>query len=320
MQMKLDSEMLLAKEIQKYPRLPEEESVKLIKLSQEGDNLAREKLIKHSLWIIQMAAKKIQKTRMVDFMDLFQEGYIGLQRSIEKYDPEGGSNVRGYFYEGAQRRMRTMVNYKFSLIHTPFYLSREQKKIRRVIMTRPIDSKGERLTKEEVAALLNLTVDQVKNAIDRSVEVVYLEDLLTEKRDHFDRLSSFEDKESFSSLALIIIKEEFYSCCDRLRDLLNETMAFSRKRREVFLDRYGLRDDWEKKSNFQVAKKWGNTRQNVDQIVKRIWHIFENQNSAWNESWLKKQMLCLEKMAKILNFSQQKLVECTLGRQAKISS
>lgn len=126
-----DDTTLYMEAIRQYPLLSEEEEKDALKKYREGDQAARELLINSNLRLVISIAKRYQG-HGVDFLDLIQEGNIGLIRAIEKYDPEKGANkLSTYATLWIKQAVKRAVQDHRSSIRLPQYVGDIVLKIKR---------------------------------------------------------------------------------------------------------------------------------------------------------------------------------------------
>ena len=126
-----DSVRLYLKEISSYPLLTAEEEIELAKRIEVGDTYAREQLAQANLRLVVNIAKKFNSTSL-SFLDLIQEGNIGLMKAVDKFDYRKGFKFSTYATWWIRQAISRAINDKSRTIRIPVHQCERINKVRRV--------------------------------------------------------------------------------------------------------------------------------------------------------------------------------------------
>lgn len=264
-----DSVKMYLKEIGKYNLLKPEEEPILAKKILEGDEEAKQKLINANLRLVVNIAKHYVGRGML-FLDLIQEGNLGLMKAVDKFDYTKGYKFSTYATWWIRQATTRAIADQARTIRIPVHMVETINKITRV-KRQLIQELGREPTAEEIAAEMkdntNLNPRRIREIQRIALEPVSLESPIGEEDD--SHLGDFiEDKESESPVDYTtnqLLKEELYKVLDELTD---------REERVIRL-RYGL-DDNRPRTLEEVGKEFGVTRERIRQIeakaIKKLKH------------------------------------------------
>ncbi len=160
-------------EINRIPLLSREEEDDYAKRALEGDSFAKDKLITSNLRFVVNVAKKYRNNG-IPFEDLINEGNIGLMNAVEKFDPDKGYHFISYAVWWIRQAILKAVCEKSRSIRLPLNRANELVQIQKV--KREISRvTGEQVDNREVAAILGMDMDKVKELIDISQDLVSLD-------------------------------------------------------------------------------------------------------------------------------------------------
>lgn len=255
---KLDSsEKRYLNEISKIPLLTPEETKELIIKIKQGDETARKKIIESNLRFVVYLAKKYIN-RGIPFLDLVQEGNIGLMKAIDKFDPSKGLKLSTYSSFWIKEQINRLILNTSRNIRIPIHKQENYGKYIRV-NNKLSNELGRNPTFEELAYEMGCPVEEVKQYNNIIKDTVSLNTLVGEDNDtELENFIAYED-ESINNF----VNKEF------LKKIINFSKSKLSLREVCILElRYGLYDGtcW---SLNKVATEFGITFQRVKQIEGR---------------------------------------------------
>ncbi len=257
----LDSGKLYMRELKNIPQTTEKEVKTLFPKIKKGNWKARKRMIEGNLRLVVSVAKHYSCYGL-DFLDLIEEGNLGLIKAIEKYEPKLGYNFSTYAFWWIRQYIQRSILNQTKTIHIPLYAYETIKKLLK--MSEELERKLERQpTTQELAQKLHMSVDKTKKImqdIQSFRKVGSLDVPIDEEMDIFLKdLIRDEEKNSPDYIAEVIRShEEFHELLEKL----------SRKELKVIKLRFGLFDG--KRYNLrEIGEKMGVTRERVRQIEKK---------------------------------------------------
>lgn len=247
-------------EISKIPLLTRKEEEELAIKAKNGDNEAKEKLIKANLRFVVMVAKKY-KNQGIPLADLINEGNIGLLTAIAKFDPSLGYHFISYAVWWIRQAILKYICEKSRIIRLPLNRANELLQIEK-IKKRLISDNGDEPDTAIIAKQLNMDLATVKHLLSLSKKTVSLESTLYEN-----------NKESF--ILCDVLKDDKYLSPDQnlerehLNSLINSVLdTLSKKEKEIIEYRFGL-NGVRNMSLKEIGRKYNLTKERIRQIEKK---------------------------------------------------
>lgn len=250
-----DPVRMYLKEIGNVPLLSTEEEVELAKRVEEGDEEAKKRLIEANLRLVVSIAKKYVG-RGMPFLDLIQEGNMGLMKAVDKFDYAKGFKFSTYATWWIRQAITRGIADTGRTIRVPVHMVETINKTLRMTRTL-LQELGREPTPEEVADRLNVPVSRVREVLKISRDPVSLDTPIGEEDD--SHLGDFiEDDSALSpsdSAAFSMLREELGTALESLTD----------RERQVVQLRFGLIDG-RARTLEEVGKEFNVTRERIRQI------------------------------------------------------
>ncbi|MEJ6952031.1 RNA polymerase sigma factor RpoD [Natronospora cellulosivora (SeqCode)] len=250
-----DPVRMYLKEIGKVPLLTAEEEVDLAKRMEEGEEAAKRKLIEANLRLVVSIAKKYVGRGML-FLDLIQEGNMGLIKAVEKFDYTKGYKFSTYATWWIRQAITRSIADQARTIRIPVHMVETINKLIRV-SRQLLQEIGREPTPEEIGEEMDMSAEKVREIMKIAQEPVSLETPIGEEEDsHLGDFIEDEDAPAPATAAsFILLKEQL----DDVLDTLTE-----REKRVLEL-RFGI-EDGRPRTLEEVGKEFGVTRERIRQI------------------------------------------------------
>jgi len=250
-----DSVRMYLKEIGKVPLLTAEEEVELAKRIEKGDMEAKRKLAEANLRLVVSIAKRYVGRGML-FLDLIQEGNLGLIKAVEKFDYRKGYKFSTYATWWIRQAITRAIADQARTIRIPVHMVETINKLIRV-SRQLLQELGRDPLPEEIAEEMDLPVEKVREIIKIAQEPVSLETPIGEEEDsHLGDFIPDEDAPAPAEAAAFMLLKE------QLEDVLDTLTAREEK---VLRLRFGL-DDGRPRTLEEVGQVFGVTRERIRQI------------------------------------------------------
>jgi RNA polymerase primary sigma factor len=250
-----DPVRMYLKEIGRVPLLSADEEVELAKRIEQGDEEAKRRLAEANLRLVVSIAKRYVGRGML-FLDLIQEGNMGLIKAVEKFDHTKGYKFSTYATWWIRQAITRAIADQARTIRIPVHMVETINKLIRV-SRQLLQELGREPTPEEIAKEMDLSPEKVREIMKIAQEPVSLETPIGEEDD--SHLGDFiEDQEVLApsdAAAYELLKEQLEDVLDTLTE----------REENVLRLRFGL-DDGRTRTLEEVGKVFGVTRERIRQI------------------------------------------------------
>ena len=250
-----DPVRMYLKEIGKVPLLSAEEEIELAQRMEEGDESAKKRLAEANLRLVVSIAKRYVGRGML-FLDLIQEGNLGLIKAVEKFDYRKGYKFSTYATWWIRQAITRAIADQARTIRIPVHMVETINKLIRV-SRQLLQELGREPTPEEIAEEMKLPVERVREILKISQEPVSLETPIGEEED--SHLGDFIQDDNVpvpsDAAAFTLLKEQLVEVLSTLTD----------REQKVLRLRFGL-DDGRARTLEEVGKEFNVTRERIRQI------------------------------------------------------
>ena len=256
-----DSVRIYLQQIGKIPLLSSEEELDVAKKIYETQNpMARKVLINANLRLVVSIAKKYIG-RGLSFLDLIQEGNMGLIKATEKFDYTKGYKFSTYATWWIQQSITRAIADKARIIRLPIHLIESINKIKKATMD--LTTKLGRIpNKQEIADEMGIPVSKLTSIIKSTQSTISI-DTPTGQKDDSNKIIDYIVDESTIAPDNIVSQESM------LEDIKNMLDQLSEKERDVLILRFGLNNDGNKKTLDEIGSIYGVSRERIRQIENR---------------------------------------------------
>ena len=250
-----DPVRMYLKEIGKVPLLSAEEEIELAKRMELGDMEAKKRLAEANLRLVVSIAKRYVGRGML-FLDLIQEGNLGLIKAVEKFDYRKGYKFSTYATWWIRQAITRAIADQARTIRIPVHMVETINKLIRV-SRQLLQELGREPTPEEIAAEMNMPVERVREILKISQEPVSLETPIGEEED--SHLGDFIQDDNVpvpaDAAAFTLLKEQ-------LEEVLS---TLTEREKKVLTLRFGL-EDGRARTLEEVGREFNVTRERIRQI------------------------------------------------------
>lgn len=256
-----DSVKIYLQQIGKIPLLTAEQELEVAKkIKESNDDKSKEILVNANLRLVVSIAKKYIG-RGLSFLDLIQEGNMGLMKAAEKFDYAKGYKFSTYATWWIQQSITRAIADKSRIIRLPVHMIETLSKIKKVTIDLTTES-GKAPSKEEIAYRVGIPVSKLTSLIKAAQSTISIETPATAK-DESSKLGDFIVDESTVSPDTRVSQENLF---EDIQKMLNQ---LSPKERDVLIMRYGLNDDGNRKTLEEIGSRYGVSRERIRQIENR---------------------------------------------------
>lgn len=256
-----DSVRIYLQQIGKIPLLtPEEELEVAKKIYETQSEIARKVLINANLRLVVSIAKKYIG-RGLSFLDLIQEGNMGLIKATEKFDYTKGYKFSTYATWWIQQSITRAIADKARIIRLPIHLIESINKIKKATMDLTTEL-GRIPVKQEIADKMGIPVSKLTSIIKATQSTISI-DTPTGQKDDSNKIIDYIVDESTIAPDSLVSHE---SMLDDIKGMLEQ---LSQKERDVLILRFGLNNDGNKKTLDEIGSIYGVSRERIRQIENR---------------------------------------------------
>ena len=250
-----DPVRMYLKEIGKVSLLSADEEIELAKRMEKGDEAAKKRLAEANLRLVVSIAKRYVGRGML-FLDLIQEGNLGLIKAVEKFDYRKGYKFSTYATWWIRQAITRAIADQARTIRIPVHMVETINKLIRV-SRQLLQELGREPSPEEIAEEMDMPVDRVREILKISQEPVSLETPIGEEED--SHLGDFIQDDNVpvpaDAAAFTLLKEQLVEVLSTLTD----------REQKVLRLRFGL-DDGRARTLEEVGKEFNVTRERIRQI------------------------------------------------------
>ena len=250
-----DPVRMYLKEIGKVPLLSAEEEIELAKRMENGDQNAKKRLAEANLRLVVSIAKRYVGRGML-FLDLIQEGNLGLIKAVEKFDYRKGYKFSTYATWWIRQAITRAIADQARTIRIPVHMVETINKLIRV-SRQLLQELGREPSPEEIAAEMDMPVERVREIVKISQEPVSMETPIGEEED--SHLGDFIEDDNVpapaEAAAFTLLKEQLDEVLSTLTD----------REQKVLRLRFGL-EDGRARTLEEVGKEFKVTRERIRQI------------------------------------------------------
>lgn len=256
-----DSVRIYLQQIGKIPLLSTEEELNVARQIQEDHSeIAKNILVNANLRLVVSIAKKYIG-RGLSFLDLIQEGNMGLMKAAERFDYSKGYKFSTYATWWVQQAITRAIADKARIIRLPIHMIESLSKIRKTTLDLTTEL-GHAPSKQEIAYRLGISVSKLTSLIKSAQSTISIEAPANQKEDS-TKIGDYIVDESTITPDSRVSQENLFS---DIRKMLSQ---LSPKERDVLILRYGLDNNGAKKTLDEIGSQYGVSRERIRQIENR---------------------------------------------------
>ena len=256
-----DSVKIYLQQIGKIPLLSSDEELKVAKeIYETQSEVARKVLINANLRLVVSIAKKYIG-RGLSFLDLIQEGNLGLIKATEKFDYTKGYKFSTYATWWIQQSITRAIADKARIIRLPIHLIESINKIKKTTLDLTTEL-GRIPNKQEIVDKMEISVAKLTSIIKSTQSTISI-DTPTGQKDDSNKIIDYIVDESTLAPETLVSQE---SLLDDIKGMLEQ---LSQKERDVLILRFGLNNNGNKKTLDEIGTIYGVSRERIRQIENR---------------------------------------------------
>ena len=256
-----DSVRIYLQQIGKIPLLSGEQELELAKkIYEKHDDFSKNLLVNTNLRLVVSIAKKYIG-RGLSFLDLIQEGNMGLMKAAGRFDYTKGYKFSTYATWWIQQSITRAIADKARIIRLPIHMIESLGKIRRATIDLTTEL-GHTPTKQEIAYRLGVPISKITSIIKSAQSTISMETPANSSEDSSKIADFIVDEDSIAPDSRVSQENLF----EDIRKMLNQ---LSPKERDVLILRYGLDNNGTKKTLDEIGSQYGVSRERIRQIENR---------------------------------------------------
>lgn len=256
-----DSVKIYLQQIGKIPLLSGEQELDVAKkIIETNSDFYKNVLINANLRLVVSVAKKYIG-RGLSFLDLIQEGNMGLMKAVDRFDYKKGYRFSTYATWWIQQAISRAIADKSRLIRLPIHMIESLGKIKKATLDLSTEL-GHTPTKQEIAGRLGISISKLNNII-KSVQSTVSMDTPTNSSDENSKISDFIVDNTTITPDNRVTRENLV---EDIQKILNQ---LSQKERDVLILRYGLDNNGTRKTLDEIGNQYGVSRERIRQIENR---------------------------------------------------
>lgn len=256
-----DSVKIYLQQIGKIPLLSTEQELELAKkIQEEKDEFSKDLLVNANLRLVVSIAKKYIG-RGLSFLDLIQEGNMGLMKAAGRFDYSKGYKFSTYATWWIQQSISRAIADKARIIRLPIHMIESLGKIRRATIDLTTEL-GHTPSKQEIAYRLGVPVSKLSAIIKSAQSTISMETPANSSEDSSKIADFIVDEDSIAPDSRVSQENLF----EDIQRMLNQ---LSPKERDVLILRYGLDNNGSKKTLDEIGSQYGVSRERIRQIENR---------------------------------------------------